>query len=243
MQLVWAGFAVFFVVALFVGVRLLALAARTREAPELLIGLGVLGIGPVGFGLQTLAGAASHAGAAELLAGVGALATAVGIWAKLAFNWRVYRRQSRWAALVALALGLGVAVHLVLQPLRGSFRDAIDDVEMTAVRGALQAVALVWGSGEAFVYWGRMRRRARIGLADPVLVNRFLMWATSAGSAGLGTAVGVVASLAAGATPMEMPSILVSSSAFGFVAALGMWLAFAPPAAYRTWVAGLPRPA
>ena len=44
MQLVWIGFAAFFVVSLGVGARLLALARRTRQAPELLIGLAVLGI-------------------------------------------------------------------------------------------------------------------------------------------------------------------------------------------------------
>ena len=68
-------------------------------------------------------------------------------------------------------------------------------------------------------------------------MNRFLMWGVSAAAAGLGTAIGIAASLATGAQVLEMPAILASSSAFGLVAAIGMWLAFAPPRAYVAWLA------
>lgn len=238
MELVWLGFGAFFVVSLAVGVRLVALAVRTGHAPELLIGLGVLGIGPVGFGLQTLAGLAGGYELAETLAATGACATAIGIWAKLTFNQLVYRRESRAALVATGVLALAVAAHLLAQPLLGSFVDATRDIPLMAARGALQSIALGWGSAEAFVYWARLRKRARLGLADPVLVNRFLMWAISAGAAGLGTATGVAASLATGASPLELPAIVASSSAHGFVAAIGMWLAFAPPRAYVAWVSG-----
>jgi hypothetical protein len=238
MSLVWAGFAAFAATSLFVGVRLLVLAARTRERPELLIGVAVLGIGPVGFGLQTLAGATPGAALAEPLAAAGAIAVAVGLWAKLGFNWLVYRRDSPAALAAMLTLAGLIAAHLVAQPLLGSFLEATRDVGLAAQRGAIQSIALFWGAAEALAYWTQLRRRARLGLADPVLVNRFLMWAISAAAAGLGTALGVAASLATGKGPLELPAVLVSSSAHGLVAALGMWLAFAPPSAYRMWLAG-----
>ena len=57
--LILVGFLTFFVVALTVGIRLLLLWGRTRQLPELLMGIGVLGIGPVGFGCM-LVGAVSH---------------------------------------------------------------------------------------------------------------------------------------------------------------------------------------
>ena len=53
-SLMWIGFGAFFVASLTVGVRLVALWWENRQLPELLIGLGVLGIGPVGFGCVTL---------------------------------------------------------------------------------------------------------------------------------------------------------------------------------------------
>lgn len=237
MVFVWAGFAAFFVVALAVGLRLVALAARTGRAPELLIGLGVLGIGPVGFGLQTCAGLVDNPRSAEALAAAGAAALAIGIWAKLVFNCLVYRRASRVAQIATAVLVVGVGAHLLAQPLLGSFLAAARDVPLSSARNIIQAAALGWGAAEALAYWVRMRKRARLGLADPVLVNRFLMWGLSAAAAGLGTAVGIVGSLATGAAVLEMPAILASSSAFGLAAALGMWLAFAPPRAYVAWLA------
>lgn len=236
MLLVWAGFAVFAAVSLLVGVRLLVLASRTRERPELLIGVAVLGIGPVGFGLQTVAGALETSALAEALAAAGAIAVAVGLWAKLGFNWLVYRRDSALALAATLTLSAVVLAHLVAQPLLGSFLDAVRSVGLSALRGGVQATALAWGAAEALGYWTQLRRRERLGLADPVLVNRFLMWAISAAAAGLGTGLGVAASFATGKGPLELPAVLVSSSAHGLVAALGMWLAFAPPPAYRAWL-------
>ncbi len=238
MPWVWIGFGAFFVASLAVGLRLVALALRTRQTPELLIGVAVLGIGPVGFGLQAVAVNVEAYGAAEALATAGAVAIAAGLWAKLVFNWLVYRPASRIALGACAALSLAVAAHLLAQPLRGSFLDGAQSVRFGAARGALQAAALGWGGGEALIHWSRMRRRARIGLAEPGLVNRFLMWAISAGAAGIGTAIGVIGSLAAGRPPIEIPWVLACSSAHGVVAAIGMWLAFAPPRAYARWIAG-----
>jgi len=238
MGFVWIGFAAFFCVSLAVGIRLLALAARTKRAPELLIGLGVLGIGPIGFGLQTLAGVADAPSLAEGLAAASAVAVAIGLWAKLVFNWSVYRRDSGVALAGAWLLALAVAAHLLVQPLLGSFLEATQSVRLNGTRGALQALTLGWGAAEAFRYWRLLRRRARLGLAEPELANRFLLWTLSAGAAGLGTAIGVAASLATGKLPLAMPEVLVSSSAHGSVAALGMWLAFAPPRTYLRWLAG-----
>lgn len=238
MELVWVGFAAFFVASLAVGIRLVGLAARTRRAPELLVGLAVLGIGPIGFGLQTVAGRVDGGELAEALATLGAVAGAIGIWAKLSFNWLVYRRRSRIALAATLVLAAAVAGQLLAQPMWGSFLAATLDIRFAAARGALQVVALGWGAVEALMYWGQLRRRARLGLADPVLVNRFLMWGLSAGAAGLGTAIGVTVSVATGENVFTMPAILASSSAHGFVAAIGMWLAFAPPRAYARWLAG-----
>ena len=240
MELVWAGFAAFFVASLAVGVRLVALAVRKGQAPELLIGLAVLGIGPVGFGLQTVAGLVDAHDLGETLATASAAAVAIGIWAKLIFNWLVYRRHSRVALVAMIALAGAVAVQLLAQPMRGSFLEATQDIRVGAARGALQVVALGWGAAEALVYWAKLRRRARLGLADPVLTNRFLMWAISAAAAALGTAIGVTASLATGKNMLQLPEIVASSSAHGFVAAIGMWLAFAPPRAYARWLTASP---
>ena len=60
------GFGVFFLASLAIGVRLVALAARTGRQPELLIGIGILGIGPTAMG--SMMAAAALAGSAPSLA-------------------------------------------------------------------------------------------------------------------------------------------------------------------------------
>lgn len=238
MQLSHVGLGAFFCVSLAVGARLVWLGLRGRGgAPALLIGLGVLGIGPIGFGLQALALSLRPGATAEGLATAGAVAVAIGLWAKLAFNCTVYRRGSRVALAATLALGLAVAAHLLYQPFTGSFLAAAHRNDLAILRGSLQVAVLGWGAWEALAFWTRLRKRLRLGLADPLVASRMLLWGVSAGAAGLGTAIGVVYSALTGIPSLESPAILASSSAHGLVAALAMWLAFVPPRAYERWLA------
>lgn len=233
------GFLAFFAVALVVGVRLLALAARTRQLPELLIGLGVLGIGPVGFGGIVLASGLAHdaPAASRLVAGAASTAIGVGVAAKSLFNWRIYRPSSPVAAAAALAGSAGIAIALVAEGLASGFAtEAWRGPGWHLARSALQVGCLLWGACEALVYWDKMRRRVRVGLADPLVANRFLLWAIGAGAAGLGSAIGTVAQLATGRPPLALAWVTMSSSLHGLVAAGALWLAFVPPAAYRRWV-------
>ncbi|MGH0037621.1 MAG: hypothetical protein ACQGVK_21535 [Myxococcota bacterium] len=237
-SLVWIGFLAFFVVSLVVGVRLLLLWSRTRELPELLIGIGVLGIGPVGFGAMMAASVVegSSPGAAAALYLAASLTVSVGVFCKCLFNWRVYHLQSRVCAAITGAVGLflaGVLVHRLLGP---GFRPVSPPDGLGLAQSATQVGCLLWGAGEALRYWLMMRRRARLGLADPVVTNRFLMWGVGAGAAGLGSAVGTVWSLVSGVATLETPWVVASSSAHGFVAAVALSLAFVPPAAYRRWL-------
>lgn len=236
--LIWSGFLAFFVVALVVGVRLLALAARTRLLPELLIGVGVLGIGPVGFGLSVASQQmeAGRPAVAHVLALVAMLAVAAGIISKLVFNWRVYhpaRAGVRALVVVASLLLLGACVHNLFRP---STDFARHDPNFF-IRCILQIGALLWGAGEALRYWRMMRKRGRLGIGDPVVCNRFLLWGIGAGAAGVGSLIGIVTQVALGVTSATGPSwVMASSSAHGMVAAIAMWLAFLPPSAYVRYV-------
>jgi hypothetical protein len=232
------GFLAFLVASSVVGVRLLLLWRRTRELPELLIGLGVLGIGPVGFGCitvgQLVTGAAP--GVARVLIGLGLAAMSVGAGAKYVFNWRVYHPASH------LLLGMvGVACTLlagciVWEYTATGFHSLAKPGPSYFLRLGLQVGCLLWGSAEALSYWSRMRRRVRLGLADPVVSNRFLLWGLGAFAAGFGSLVGVVVQLATGLSPVELPALIVSSSLHGLAAAIAMWLAFVPNAAYTRWI-------
>ncbi len=232
--LVWVGFVAFFIVALVVGVRVLLLARRTRELPELLMGVGVLGIGPVGFGLMVVAAqfAESSPGLHHALLGVALLAVSCGAFAKFVFNWRVYHPDGALARVVALGSGIALFGTFVYAGVAHGFvvEDPLEPNSLA--RSILQIGCLLWGAGESFSYWTKMRRRVRLGLADPVVSNRFLMWAIGAFAAGWGTAVGLVGQIVTGSTTTQEGWVMVSSSLHGLVAAIAIALAFIPPGFY-----------
>jgi hypothetical protein len=239
------GFLAFFVVALVVGLRLVGLAARTRQLPELLMGVGVLGIGPVGFGgiVAAMAVAPGSPGAARALGCAATLAVAIGVAAKYVFNWRIYRPTSPLAAAACLSGIAGLAGAIVLEGAATGFSPlSWQGAGWHVLRSALQVGCLLWGASEALLYWGKMRRRVRLGLADPLLANRFLLWGVGAGAAGLGSAIGVVAQLATGRPPLEQAWVTISSSLHGLVSACALWLAFVPPQAYRRRIRGAASP-
>ena len=235
-NLVWVGFIAFFIVALVVGVRVLLLARRTRELPELLMGIGVLGIGPVGFGVLVGAQHVPNDVVRIALLGVSGLAVCAGVLSKCVFNWRVYHPESVPVRLFVYAAGVALVVAFLWSGIVDRF--AVDRALAPASlsRSALQITCLLWGAGESFRYWTKMRRRVRLGLADPVVSNRFLMWAIGAFAAGFGTAVGTVAQIATGVTTTDGGWVMVSSSMHGLVAAIAIALAFIPPGFYVRYI-------
>lgn len=236
------GFLAFFFVSLWVGIRLVTLWLRTRQLPELLMGVGVLGIGPVGFGLVMVAAAtASDRNEPSAVAALSALAVAIGAGAKYLFNWRIYHPDSPGAAAAALAGIATLAVAWIGDAATTGFAPASwTQPGWVLVRQAGQLGCLFWGAAEALRWWRRMRRRQAIGLSDPLVANRFLLWAVGAGTAGLGSLVGTVVGLAYGRALEELPALTVAMSLFGLVSAGALWLAFVPPETYKRRVRGKP---
>jgi hypothetical protein len=246
-MLVWVGFLAFFFASLVVGIRLILLWTRTRELPELLIGVGVLGIGPVGFGSQRVASVllvnaqASDADGAipasvMVLTLIGATSAVIGVACKLFFNTRVYHADSQLMARLMWAGVVGVIGLLVYRISIGDLLPTASPSVLAHVQSFAQIFVLLWGSAEALSYWRRMQRRTALGLADPAVTNRFLLWGIGAGAAGVGSLVGTVAALALGQANVQVGWVVVSSSMHGLVAAIALSLAFVPPPSYLRWV-------
>jgi hypothetical protein len=81
-----------------------------------------------------------------------------------------------------------------------------------------------------------MRRRLRIGIADPLVANRFLLWGIGAGMAGSGSLIGMLVGLAYGQPMSELPLLTLVLSLCGLVSAIALWLAFAAPERWKSWV-------
>lgn len=231
------GFGSFLAVSAMIGIKLLVLARRTRQLPELAIGLDLVFAGAIGYGLL-LAAESLHLLPAPYdgwgsFAGVTSIS--IGSWFLALFSRRVFRPDSAAAhhALMALALVLGLGVY-------GSWVLHITDVE-TGVGGWLGRwapnlglfAAYAWACFEPFHHHAQLQRRARIGIdtGDAIVANRLLLWAASTGAIAAITLLHLVAQLAG--RHQLPPSLVGVVSLLALVAAIAQWLAFFPPRAYR----------
>jgi hypothetical protein len=233
------GFAAFFLVATVVGLRLLALWWHSGELPELLIAGGVLGIGSFGFAFSVFAFALmqAHPGVSRALWSVAFLSMNAGGACTYVFTWTVFRRGEGWALALVLGLCAVFAVTWLAELASTGFvfdPDFRQSLPMQVSSWA-RVGALGWGAFESLRYWAMMRRRARLGLGNPVVENRFLLWGLGIGAAGWGVLLGTLLPLLAGVAPMD-PELQLSNSLHGLAAAVAMWFAFVPPARYLAWI-------
>jgi hypothetical protein len=223
--------------SIFVAVRLLLLHRRTRALPEFLLGwMLLLSVGvayplriAVDGGIQLFAGAllsASH------------IAVAVGFSMLFVFTWRVFRPESLWARLFAsagVATELGGALYGCVQVVTRGVVNTMDVApgEIFFVTVPVM-IAYVWTAWESLHYYGAMRRRVKIGLADAAVSERFLLWGLMALSATAGVGVSTVA--LALRVYVHDPVLLLSTSVIGLCQTVLLLLVFAPPRAYLRWV-------
>lgn len=225
-----------------VGERLLRLSRRTRQLPEQAIGLGLVLITVIGAPMSA-AGRLPALVSTPLgdgLFGLGLASALGGIALLFVFTWRVFRPDAEWAKGVVGLAALAACIDwlgLVLASQRGQTLDEIlphTRPWSLAIVG-LVALAFVWSSAESLRYHARLRRRLALGLADPVVVNRFLLW----GISGVATVVMlgmIVACILAGQAPLRDPLPMTAIAAAGNVASASWYLAFLPPPGYLRWV-------
>lgn len=226
-----AGIAVFFAVGLVVSLRLLSLAQRTRRLPELLAGLGLLGIGPLGYCL-IMSGAILLRGTplGDGIRSAGLVLQALGFVASAVFTWRVFRPGSRVAR--ALALGISAALFATLVACWIVPNRAGAMLPHHHLDAWLKIACLAWGAVESLRYWRVTHRRVELGLADPLVCVSFFAWGLALGSGASGFALVWAALL--GLAPGEQlgSSIQLALSLCGIVTAASLYLAFLMP---RAW--------
>lgn len=221
-----------------VGVRLVGLHRRTGGTPELLLG-GMLLL-TVGVGYPLMIAATQTTSAAGVpCAVVGICATAVGFTLLFVFTTRVFRPQAGWArALTALGvLAMGArALQMSHEVVTLGALD-ISDPSLTEIvfQLAPMNVAYTWTAWESLRYYGLMRRRVQLGLADAAVCNRFLLWGLMALAADTGILVSGVAS-AMHLSPLANPAILLLSSVTGLAQVVLLVLTFLPPKSYASWI-------
>lgn len=236
-RLLGLGVVVQIVVCAGLGVRLLALARRTRLVPELAFACSFLLLGAVGYPLSIAA--RSGAGGPQVAGVLLAIALAAQNAACLAIaigTWRTFRPLARWLALPVSAAALGFVASSVGHGFEVGYTGGRDGGVFYYLGFALRAGAFAWTCAEAFAYHAKLRRRLSLALADPVVSDRIRLWAVSSLWICAGFAVFLAGRLL---TPNvgESPAVLALTSLVSFASATTMTLAFFPPPAYVARVA------
>jgi hypothetical protein len=237
-----AGGGAFILVSLVLGLRLLALSRRTRQLPELTMGLCLLLMGGLGypFAIVGRAVTALPDDVRGLALGGAGLCNTIGFAALSIFTWRVFRPASIAAELGAT---LAIVTLLVLVPAEavwpGLIASALSSEPYPGLPGYLRVVMgivlLYWASLEAALFARKLRRRLALGLADVVVADRVRLWTIAISGAALSTTTAFALSfLGIDLATSSLGAAIVG--VLGLVSAVCAWLAFLPPARYTRWV-------
>jgi hypothetical protein len=221
-----------------VGVRLLWLAKSGGGRPALLCGNGFTLIAILGFPLGVLSGmGVARVGDVVLpLAAVGLLANVLGISCFFVFTVNVFRPNALWAHTLAGAaiacMGMACVANVANIALSPSH---LSSFEVTwgwaAVFNAMCVLCFGWMGVEGLLEWWKSRRRLALGLSDPVVSNRLLMWGV------FGISTTLLCLLLLGVLLTRQPTATsavaqVGQAFFGLVSSAAATLAFFPPPAY-----------
>lgn len=225
-----------------VGLRLLWLAWRHRGLEELLCGAGFVLVALLGYplGIASGNGMGSVGETSLSLFALGGLFTNTGLGCLYVFTWKAFRPASRGAAAVALAgiagllagWGWSVGALWAAEPEASSFRVTHAGSQVLQV---FSTACFAWTAAEGSLQARMARRRVALGLSDPLVAHRFLLWALYGVSTTLLTLVFAVVQLT-GVAPAESVVVHVSTALFGGLSGGAVLLAFVPPARYVAWV-------
>ena len=228
-------------VGLAAGVRLVRLARRSKGFPERMLGIACL----TGPGLVAPCLVLVHAiTEPELLVRAAAFLGQVGYATfcsvMVLFTWQCFRPDEAWARWLARASITVVALASAAGMARAAgFAEVLElrNMDHWTFRtiGVASLVGHAWTGLESFSYYGRMRKRLGLGLADPVVTNRFLLWGLVAVGAIVASGVPLAVGLAGGDSFNDVPTRLVGAAATIF-GSVGLQLAFLPPKSYVRWL-------
>ena len=209
-----------------VSLRLLALALRTRERPELLLGLGILGTAVLGYGVLIAAavmrggvGTEAATGFERSLHAVGGILHDAGVSMIVLFVLTEFRPGLPWARALAAGALLALWGGHAGWELSNGYRSTAPGNGFWWLRYAVIWTYPLWTMVESYRYYALLRRRRALGLADPLVTNRFLLW----GSASLGTAL----------------ATWISSIPYSFVGRPELATAWGPPIQVATAIVGV----
>lgn len=206
----------------------------------------------VAYGIWAAQGRAESSGTINALHGLGQVALSFGYAMILLFTQRTFYPESAAARATVWSV-IGVLVGSLLG------RAFVEGFAISLAPGAFHWIgygcriaALVGVSVVALGYWMQMRRRAKLGLADPLVANRFLLWGLwAAGNLLAATSEPIArflygwltgADAAAAQSIQQVGGAMITitlclTSVLALFTTLLLFLAFFPTDGYRRWIA------
>ena len=241
------GQAIYLTAAFVLAWHLLARARRSRDLAPALLGVQLLfamGFGYMlrgaGMALAMLPREKSPALVSILLA-AGHGSTIVGLTAALLFERRVFWPEARWPLAVMAALVSAMAIGWLGATTSGAFATGSYANRWVLLLTAGMLGTNLWVGIEPLVYHRKLARRIPLGLAEPLVADRFLLWGLGSLARAalilLGPAAEVLlAALTGGARDRFTAVTLVVASSLGLATSVAYWLTFNPTPAYVRWV-------
>ena len=91
----------------------------------------------------------------------------------------------------------------------------------------LRGIALLWGGTESLRYWRLLRKRIALGLADPIVARRFLLWGVALFGNGITNSIDATMKLFV-VQALDYPILSLTTTFAGLMAACCLTLAFWP---------------
>ena len=227
-----------------VGLKLLSIAARSRKLPEFAIGAGLFAyaaLGQPGVLAQQALGEEASLGLRMGIVLLRVLAFYLTLLGLSLFTWQVFGAESRWRQVLAAGIAVAALTSAGLSVWATWLQlSANVPLNLYGRIGMTPHFVLTfgWVSLESLRYYALMRKRQALGLADPVVTNRFFVWGAGEGVSSLVILALFVAIVTRGEIAIGDPLVSVFVTLAGLVNALVWWLSFTPPTAYLRWVRG-----
>ena len=217
-----------------VGVPILAKSCARRDRAGCLLALSVVLDGAEWtFWALSIHTPASGTPLGDALAVACRAGVSASVLCLLLFTRVAFGPDERWAGALVAGLGLAMLAGFVGSGALGDWGGFRNDNAWIWLENAAQLGAYLWACAEPASYYAKLRRRRRLGLADPVVVNRVLLWTLYGAAFAVYQLVWMVV-VACFEDLTALDPLLVALSVGGQVA---LWLAFMPPLPYRRWLA------
>jgi len=218
-----------------VGCRLLLLAARTREKPERVLGLTFLLMG-VSFLLYQIPLVFQAEGLETPSYFSARVAYCVSSVTLALFTRVVFRPTEAWAAALVLGIPVSLVIGVGFSALGGDWEGFSISNHWFWFEWVANTLPFGWIGVEASIQYRSGRRRMRVGLLEPLVCNRFLLWMIVGLlqlSAFLISLVQYAEYEATGAWSTWADATLGTLE----IVTIGViWLVFFPPAFYSRWI-------